>query len=130
VRLLDAVKVPEHRGWYANQAIEHGWSRNVLEHQIDSNLFARRGSALTNFSRTLPAEPWSLRSKFSKIRTPSTSSPSAPRCWSAISNGLIEHLRSLILELGKGFAFVGGQYHLEVGGQDDYLDLLFAYAAS
>ncbi|WP_246510578.1 DUF1016 N-terminal domain-containing protein [Bradyrhizobium glycinis] len=56
VRLLDALKAPEQRAWYARQAIEHGWSRNVLVHQIDSNLFARQGSALTNFSRTLPAD--------------------------------------------------------------------------
>lgn len=56
VRLLDAVKTPVERVWYARQAIQDGWSRNVLVHQIDSNLFSRQGSALTNFSRTLPAE--------------------------------------------------------------------------
>jgi predicted nuclease of restriction endonuclease-like (RecB) superfamily len=66
VRLLDALKVPEHRAWYARQAIEHGWSRNVLEHQIDSNLFARQGSALTNFSRTLPAEQSELAQQILK----------------------------------------------------------------
>ena len=126
VRLLDAVKVPEQRAWYARQAIENGWSRNVLVHQIDSNLFARQGSALTNSHGPCPPSSPSLPGRFSKTHTPSTSSPSAPRCWSATSNAVsIEHLRSLILELGKGFAFVGSQYHLEVGGQDYYLDLLF-----
>lgn len=48
-RLLDSVKAPDERAWYARQAIEHGWSRNVLAHQIDGGLFARQGSAITNF---------------------------------------------------------------------------------
>jgi hypothetical protein len=55
VRLLESVKDPAARLWYARQAIEHGWSRNVLVHQIDSALFSRQGKALTNFARTLPA---------------------------------------------------------------------------
>lgn len=55
VRLLDAVKTAPERTWYARQAIENGWSRNVLVHQIESGLFTRQGGALTNFTRTLPA---------------------------------------------------------------------------
>jgi predicted nuclease of restriction endonuclease-like (RecB) superfamily len=55
VRLLESVKDPAARLWYARQAIEHGWSCNVLVHQIDSALFSRQGKALTNFTRTLPA---------------------------------------------------------------------------
>jgi predicted nuclease of restriction endonuclease-like (RecB) superfamily len=55
VRLLDTVKETARREWYARHAIEHGWSRNVLVHQIESNLYERQGKALTNFSRTLPA---------------------------------------------------------------------------
>jgi hypothetical protein len=54
--LLDAIKAPAEREWYARQAIENGWSRNVLAHQIESRLFARCGRALTNFSLTLPAD--------------------------------------------------------------------------
>src|SRR5271163_3438179 len=48
VRLLEAVKGPDERLWYARQAVEHGWSRNVLVHQIESGLFARQGNAITN----------------------------------------------------------------------------------
>ncbi len=55
VRLLEAVKGPDERLWYARQAVEYGWSRNVLVHQIESGLFARQGNAITNFARTLPA---------------------------------------------------------------------------
>ncbi|MCW2081856.1 putative nuclease of restriction endonuclease-like (RecB) superfamily [Bradyrhizobium diazoefficiens] len=126
VRLLDAVKTQEERTWYARQAIEHGWSRNVLVHQIESKLFARQGSALTNFSRTLPAEQSELAQQI--LKDPYTFdflSLGPDMLERDLERGLVEHLRSLILELGKGFAFVGSQYHLEVGGQDYYLDLLF-----
>ncbi len=126
VRLLDAVKVEGERLWYARQAIEHGWSRNVLLHQIDSNLFARQGSALTNFSHTLPAEQSELAQQILKDPYTFDFLSLGPEMLERdLERGLIEHLRSLILELGKGFAFVGSQYHLEVGGQDYYLDLLF-----
>ncbi len=126
VRLLDAIKAPDERAWYARQAIEHGWSRNVLAHQIDSNLFARQGSALTNFSRTLPAEQSELAQQILKDPYTFDFLALGPEMLERdLERGLIEHLRLLILELGKGFAFVGSQYHLEVGGQDYYLDLLF-----
>lgn len=126
VRLLDAIKAPEERAWYARQAIEHGWSRNVLAHQIDSNLFARQGSALTNFSRTLPAEQSELAQQILKDPYTFDFLALGPEMLERdLERGLIEHLRLLILELGKGFAFVGSQYHLEVAGQDYYLDLLF-----
>ncbi|MHB0790180.1 PDDEXK nuclease domain-containing protein [Bradyrhizobium sp. 5.13L] len=126
VRLLDAIKAPDERAWYARQAIEHGWSRNVLAQQIDSNLFARQGSALTNFSRTLPAEQSELAQQI--LKDPYTFdflALGAEMLERDLKRGLIEHLRLLILELGRGFAFVGSQYHVEVGGQDYYLDLLF-----
>lgn len=126
VRLLDAVKAPKQRAWYARQAIEHGWSRNVLINQIDSDLFARQGSALTNFSRTLPAERSELAKEILKDPYSFDFLSLGPEMLERdLERGLIEHLRSLILELGKGFAFVGSQYHLEVSDQDYYLDLLF-----
>lgn len=126
VRLLDAIKAPAERTWYARQAIEHGWSRNVLVHQIASGLFARQGSALTNFSRTLPAPQSELAQQILKDPYTFDFLSLGPEMLERdLERGLIEHLRALILELGKGFAFVGSQYHLEVGGQDYYLDLLF-----
>jgi len=126
VSLLDTVKAPEERAWYARQAIEHGWTRPVLVHQIESNLFVRQGSALTNFSRTLPAAQSELAQQI--LKDPYTFdflSLGPDMLERDLERGLIEHLRAMILELGKGFAFVGSQYHLEVGGQDYYLDLLF-----
>ena len=126
VRLLDAVKAASERTWYARQAIENGWSRNVLVHQIESGLFTRQGGALTNFTRTLPAEQSELAQQILKDPYSFDFLSLGPEMLERdLERGLIEHLRALILELGKGFAFVGSQYHLEVAGQDYYLDLLF-----
>jgi predicted nuclease of restriction endonuclease-like (RecB) superfamily len=126
MHLLDAVKCPTQREWYARQTIEHGWSRSVLVHQIESRLFDRQGGALTNFERTLPAEQSELAQQLIKDPYSFDFLCLAPEARErAIERGLIQQVRSLILELGKGFAFVGSQYPLEVGGQDFYLDLLF-----
>ncbi len=124
--LLDLVSCPAQRNWYAQQTIEHGWSRNILVHQIESRLFERQGSALTNLKHTLPPEQPELAQQI--VKDPysfdflSLDSKAKER---AFEKNLVQQVRSLILELGKGFAFVGNQYHLEVGGQDFYVDLLF-----
>ncbi len=126
VRLLDLVKEAGERAWYARQAIQNGWSRNVLVHQIESGLFQRQGKALTNFDRTLPAPQSELAQQI--LKDPYNFdflALGADILERDLERGLIEHLRDLILELGKGFAFVGSQYHLEIGGQDYFLDLLF-----
>ena len=126
IRLVQSVKDPARRRWYATQAIENGWSRRVLAHQIESDLFTRQGGALTNFSRTLPPEQSELAQELVKDPYTFDFLPQGPALFERdLERGLIEHLRALILELGKGFAFVGSQYHLEVGDQDFYLDLLF-----
>jgi predicted nuclease of restriction endonuclease-like (RecB) superfamily len=126
VRLIEAVKDPAERLWYARQAIEHGWSRNVLAHQIESGLFNRQARAITNFARTLPSPQSDLAQELVKDPYSFDFLAFGPRMSEReLERGLLEHLRSLILELGKGFAFVGSQYHLEVGEQDYYLDLLF-----
>ena len=126
VRLVEAVKDPNERLWYASQAVEHGWSRNVLIHQIESGLFGRQGNATTNFARTLPAPQSDLAQELIKDPYNFDFLALGPEMSERdLERGLLDHLRALILELGKGFAFVGSQYHLEVGGQDYYLDLLF-----
>jgi len=89
-------------------------------------LFARQGGALTNFTRTLPASQSELAQQILKDPYSFDFLSLGPEMAERdLQRGLIEHLRALILELGKGFAFVGSQYHLEVAGQDYYLDLLF-----
>ncbi len=126
VKLLETLKEPAERIWYARQAVEHGWSRNVLALQISTNLFGRQGKALTNFQHTLPAPQSDLAQAL--LKDPYSLDflgVGADIDERALERGLLQHLQALIVELGKGFAFVGNQYHLEVGGQDFYLDLLF-----
>lgn len=124
--LLQDVKSATEREWYARQAIDNGWSRSVLSHQIESNLFGRQGRALTNFTRTLPAAQSDLAQQL--IKDPYSFeflSLGADMLERDLQRSLLDQLRSLILELGKGFAFVGSQYPIEVGDQEYFIDLLF-----
>lgn len=125
IALLGARSNDERR-FYVRQAVDQGWSRNVLTHQIQTDLYRRQGQAQTNFDATLPAPQSELAKALIKdpyafdflAMTPDMQERDLER-------GLLEQLRQLILELGKGFAFVGSQYPLEVGDQDYRLDLLF-----
>ncbi len=126
IALLDKIADATVREWYAKAAIEHGWSRNILVHQIETRVHERHGAAITNFKQTLPAPQSELAQHLIKdplIFDFLSLGPEAKE--RDLENGLIEHLKQFLLELGKGFAFVGRQYHLAVGGQDYYLDLLF-----
>ena len=124
--LLDKLKVPAEREWYARQTIEHGWSRNVLAAQVESGLYHRQGRAISNFTRTLPAPQSELAQQVLKDPYTFDFLSLGPQAQERdLERGLLAHVRSFLLELGKGFALVGSQYHLEVGGQDYYLDLLF-----
>jgi predicted nuclease of restriction endonuclease-like (RecB) superfamily len=126
VRILDTVKDSVEREWYAHQTIEHGWSRNVLVHQIESKLYHRQGKAITNFDRTLPKLQSELAQQL--LKDPYTFDfldLGEDVLERELERALINHIRDFLIELGVGFAFVGNQYHLEVGGDDFYLDLLF-----
>lgn len=127
VRLMEAVKDPEARLWYAQQAIAHGWSRNILLTQIDNQLYSRQKSAaITNFERTLPDTQSDLAKDLIKNSyTFDFLTISAEAKEQEVRTQLVDHIRNFLLELGVGFAFVGSDYHLEVGGQDFYIDLLF-----
>ncbi len=114
------------RAWYAKACLANGWSRVVLVHQIEIRLIDRQGQAQTNFERTLPPpqsdlaqtalkDPYSLDFLDMKGEI-------AER---ELERGLISHLRSFLLELGVGFAYMGRQHRLTVGDRDFYLDLLF-----
>jgi predicted nuclease of restriction endonuclease-like (RecB) superfamily len=120
------VKAPEEREWYIRHAVKSGWTRNVLVHRIESDLHQRKGQAVTNFQRTLPAPQSELAQELLKDPYNFDFLTLGPEMLERdLERGLIEHLRDFILELGKGFAFVGNQYHLEIGGQDYFIDLLF-----
>ena len=124
--LFQRLKDPQLRLWYATKALEHGWSRAILAAQIDTRLHLRQGQAATNFARTLPAPQSDLAQQL--LKDPYTFdflTLGADAHERAIEQGLLEHLRAFLLELGVGFAFVGNQYHLPVGDDDFYIDLLF-----
>ncbi len=126
VVLLEKLKEAAERQWYARAAIEHGWSRNVLVYQIDGGLHRRQGKALTNFQRVLAAPQSDLAQ--GTLKDPylfNFLSLSAEAHERDLECALLAHVRKFLLELGAGFALVGSQYHLEVGGEDFYLDLLF-----
>lgn len=124
--LLDKVKDSQERDWYMLQTVENGWSRDVLVHQIESKLYERQGRAITNFSRTLPEPRSELAQQI--LKDPYNFdflSLGAEALERDLERGLLQKLRDFLLEMGAGFAFVGSQYHLEVAGEDFYLDLLF-----
>ena len=107
-------------------AIEHGWSRAVLVHQIESDLFARQGKAVTNFDATLPPPQSDLAREL--LKDPYSFDfveLAAEHREHELERGLLAHIRRFLLELGAGFAFVGQQVPLEVGGEDFTIDLLF-----
>ena len=124
--LLDRLKKPAEREWYLRTAIEYGWSRNVLALQIKSDLYKREGKALTNFSRALPPADSDLAQQILKDPYNFDFLTVSKRAHEReIERGLLFHLRDLLLELGRGFAFVGSQVPLQVDGRPFYVDLLF-----
>jgi predicted nuclease of restriction endonuclease-like (RecB) superfamily len=126
IALLEKLQDPALREWYARAAIEHGWSRAILEAQIETRLDRRQGRATTNFARTLPAPQSELAQQALKDPYAFASLTLGPDARERdLERGLLAHLRAFMLELGVGFAFLGSQYHLEIGGEDFYLDLLF-----
>lgn len=126
ITLIDKVKNSSEREWYIRQTIENGWSRNILVLQIENNLYHRQGKAVSNFRKTLPSPQSDLAHQTLKdpyIFDFLTLDKEAHE--RAIEKELVDHITKFLLELGAGFAFVGKQFHLEVSGQDFYIDLLF-----
>ncbi|MDB5969060.1 MAG: hypothetical protein JWQ90_1510 [Hydrocarboniphaga sp.] len=124
--LLDRLNSPEERRWYLAKAIEHNWSRNVLNIQIETGLLARSGVAVTNFEARLPKPQSDLARE--SLKDPyrfdflGLTDEAQER---AIENALVKHVTEFLLELGAGFAFVGRQVLLNVGGDEFFIDLLF-----
>ena len=124
--LLDKLQSADERLWYAQKTVENGWSRNILAIQIEQQLYRRQGKAINNFPVTLPPEQSDMAEQIFKdpylFDFLGTADPRRER---EVEASLVTHVQQFLLELGAGFAFVGRQVHLEVGGQDFYLDLLF-----
>jgi predicted nuclease of restriction endonuclease-like (RecB) superfamily len=126
VTLLDKLSGQPERRWYAARTVEHGWSRNILAFQIAGRLHARQGKALTNFKRTLPPADSDFAAQvFKDPYLFDFLGTADPRQEHEVEASLVAHVERFLLELGSGFAFVGRQVPLEVGGDDFKLDLLF-----
>jgi predicted nuclease of restriction endonuclease-like (RecB) superfamily len=126
VVLLDRVKDSNARLWYAQQVTTNGWSRNILSIQIESQLYQRQGQAVTNFETTLPPDRSDLaRATLKDPYVLDFLCLGIEAQERELESALVQHIEKFLLELGAGFAFVGKQFPLEVGGQDFRLDLLF-----
>jgi predicted nuclease of restriction endonuclease-like (RecB) superfamily len=124
--LLTKLKTAEARLAYARRALDHGWSRNVLALHIEQRTLEREGKAVTNFEERLPRPKSDLARE--SLKDPyrfDFLSMGADANEREIESALIQHMTRFLLELGAGFAFVGRQVYLEVGGEDFYIDLLF-----
>ena len=126
VILLIKLKNNEERLWYAQKALDNGWSGTILEMQIESGLYSRQGKAITNFHKTLP-KPHSDMAQQS-LKDPylfDFLTLQDKHLERDVELALIDHVQKFLLELGKGFAFIARQYHLEIDGDDYYIDMLF-----
>ena len=124
--LLDKTNTLDEAQFYVRQIIENNWSRAILSLQIEENLFGRHGKAITNFTTTLPEHQAQMATQI--LKDPYnfgflTMEPKAQEL--DIEKQLTEQITKFLLELGKGFAFLGRQYPIEVGQKDYRLDLLF-----
>ena len=126
--LMDKIDDIEERKWYIKEIVQNGWSSNMLKMQIDGKVYERQALAekITNFDLTLPSvqsdlatqtmkDPYifdfiSIKGKVKELE---------------IENAMINKIKDVLIELGKGFAFVGSEYKLEVGGKEYFIDLLF-----
>lgn len=126
ITLLDKLKDPELRLWYAQKTVKNGFGKDMLVFQIETQLHKRHGAAINNFNNALPPADSDFTTQIFKdpyifdfLGTANT------RREAELEQKLIDHIQNFLLELGQGFAFVGRQVHLELGDSDFYLDLLF-----
>ena len=126
LQIMQRVKDPATRDFYTHQCIAQGWSRNILEMQIQNQLHLRAGKAQNNFALTMPPADSDMAAELFKDPYLFDFLGTAdPRREAEVEQALVAHIQKFLLELGTGFAFVGRQVRLEVGGEDYPLDLLF-----
>lgn len=126
ITIFSKIKNYNKRIWYAQKTIEHGWSRNILLHQIESDLYSRDGKSINNFDKHLLPSQSDLANQIMKdpykFDFLSLGKEAHER---EIEKELVKHIEKFLLELGAGFAFVGKQYQLSIGEENYFIDLLF-----
>lgn len=127
--LVDKIKDREKRHWYAEKTLENGWSKVVLEHQIELQLYERQADSnkkLTNFDKLLPEVQGELATDLMKdpyiFELEGIKEKAIEK---DIEQAMIEKIKTVLIELGKGFSFVGNQYKVSTDNKDYYIDLLF-----
>lgn len=126
LQIITKCSTVEEANFYIAETAAHNWSRAVLVHQIESGLYKRKGAAITNFETTLPKPQSDLAKELLKDPYKFDFLGLGEEYKERdLENALVDHITKFLLELGAGFAYVGRQYHLEVGGEDFYMDLLF-----
>jgi predicted nuclease of restriction endonuclease-like (RecB) superfamily len=126
ITLLDKIKDIDERLFYIKKTTENRWSRNVLVNQIEAKLYHRQGKAISNFTQTLPAPQSDLAREM--LKDPykfDFLNLSEEYFEKDMEDALVTHITKFLLELGAGFSYVARQHHLEIGGEDFYIDLLF-----
>ena len=125
--IIDKVKGDAHKGYFfAKKSLENNWGRAVLLNFLSSDLYERQGSAQTNFSLTLPAPESDLAQELMKSPYDFSFLPGKEKYQEAeLKSALIDHITNFLIELGKGFSFVGKEYRLVAGGKEKFIDLLF-----
>jgi predicted nuclease of restriction endonuclease-like (RecB) superfamily len=124
--LIEKLSDPDTRLWYAAAAVEHGWSRDMLVHQIGTRMHERSGKAINNFKTTMPPQDSDLaQQSFSDPYVFDFVAMTDRRNERELENQLVDHIQKFLLELGQGFAFVGRQVRLAIGDDEFFADLLF-----
>ena len=124
--ILSKVKNREEATFYVQKTMQNNWSRVVLTHQIESNLYQRQGKAISNFQATLPATQSDLARE--TLKDPYVFDfldLTEKHNEKDLENGLVDHVTRFLLELGAGFSYLGKQYKLEISGDEFFIDLLF-----
>jgi len=124
--IISKIKDVDEAIFYCNEIIENGWDRDTLEIKIENKLYNKKGKAITNFQSTLPE-------KQSKLANETLKDPynfdflglQDDALERAIEDELVKHITEFLLELGKGFAFLGRQYKIEISDSDYFIDMLF-----
>jgi predicted nuclease of restriction endonuclease-like (RecB) superfamily len=124
--ILDKIKDLTEAEFYVYKTVKNSWSRAVLEHQIELNLYQRQGKLQSNFTQTIPSEDlFSVQESFKESYIFDFLGLSVKAKEKDIEKALIEHISRFLLEFGRGFAFVGRQYKVVVGEEEFFIDLLF-----
>ena len=126
VVIISKIKKSDEAMFYVHKTIQNNWSRSVLSHHIESNLFKRKGKAITNFKATLPKPQSDLARE--TLKDPYNFdflTITEKHDERELENALVNHVTKFLLELGAGFSYIGKQYRLEISGDEFFIDLLF-----